>query len=112
MVPRIGDWTLEERLSEDGRPVVVMFLGAGGPAPGPSREQFRRLADGRPEARFYEVDLAENPSLQAKYSLSGELMVLLFVDGEEVARHEGSSAVPQIQRVLGPSTPEADAQGP
>ncbi len=106
MVPRIGDWTLEARLADDGRPVVVMFLGAEDPSSGLWRAQFQWLAGSRPEARFYEVDLAENPSLQTKYSLSTGLMILMFVDGVEVARHEGPSAVPEIERVLGPSDPE------
>jgi thiol-disulfide isomerase/thioredoxin len=107
-VRQIGDWTLEDRLAAGGPPVVVMFLNAEGRADRLRRIDFRRVAGDHPEASFYEVDLIENPSLKAKYSIKLPPTVLIFMDGSEVARHGGPFIASTIVRVLGPCHQEGE----
>jgi hypothetical protein len=109
-VKQIGDWTLEDRLAAGGPPVVVMFLNAEGRADRLRRIDFRRVSEDHPEANFYEVDLIENPSLRKKYSITHQPVVLIFVDGSEVARHGGPFLAPTIVRVLGPCHHEGEEQ--
>ena len=107
-IEQIGDWALEDRLAIGDRPLVVMFAKTGGPRNALFRTEFRNVAEAHPEARFYEVDLLENPSLRAKYKLSKPPMILIFVQGVEVARHVGSGIAPTLDRVLGPCHQDGD----
>jgi hypothetical protein len=101
-VRQIGDWTLEDRLAAGGPPVVVLFMKAEGRSDRIRRADFRRVAEDHPQANFYEVDLIENPSLKEKYSIATPPLVLVFVDGAEVARDAGPFVGPTIVRALGP----------
>ena len=105
-VKQIGDWTLEDRLVAGGPPVVVMFRNVEGTADRLRRIDFRRVAQDHPEANFHEVDLIENPSVKTKYRLSVQPVVLVFVDGAEVARHVGPFIGPTIARLFGPCRQE------
>jgi hypothetical protein len=107
-VRRIGDWSLEDRLAAGGPPVVVMFLNAEGKAEPLRRMDFHRVAENHSEASFYEVDLLENPSLRMKYSITQQPLVLMFVDGTEVARYAGTFLGPTLLRVLGPCHQEGE----
>ncbi len=101
-VEQIGDWTLEDRLAMHGPPLVVMFFRMDERRQRLLQGEFRRLAEEHRDARFYEVDLVENPSLVEKYSIATQPMVLVFVDGVEVGRHAGMRVSPMVDRVLGP----------
>ena len=68
----------------------------------------RRVAEEHPEANFYEIDLIENPSIKTKYSISAQPVVLVFVDGTEVARHGGPFIGPTILRLFGPCHQEGE----
>ena len=113
-ITQIGDWTLEDRLAEDPRPMVVTFMKTGERGPDHVREELRYLAAAYPDARFYEVDLVENPSLEAKYLLQKKLeflrlpMTLVFVDGLERARHAGPLLVRSVEKALGPHPEPGD----
>jgi thiol-disulfide isomerase/thioredoxin len=104
-VEQIGDWTLEDRLAMSGPPLVVMFFQMDDPKQRRLQGEFRRLAEEHRDARFYEVDLIENPSLAAKYGLATPPTALVFVDGAEVARHVGAQLATMVDRVLGPGPP-------
>jgi hypothetical protein len=102
-VPRISDWTLEDRLFLDGPPLVVMFLEADKRAADLRRWEFRRVAREHPDARFVEVDLIENPSMAQRYSITAAPSVLVFIHGVEVARHTGAHLEATVDRILGNS---------
>jgi len=110
-VEQIGDWTLEDRLGMHGPPLVVMFFRMDERRQRMLQGEFRRLAGEHPDARFYEVDLVENPSLAQKYSIATPPMVLVFVDGVEVGRHVGIHVATTVDRVLGPG-PSVDGEAP
>ena len=107
-VTRISDWDLEDRLGMDHRPIVVMFFRTGEIGLRPPREELQYLADSYPDARFFEVDLLENPSLVRKLGLQKRFtrfvlpLTVVFVEGVEKARHVGSLLVGVVEQVLGP----------
>ncbi len=107
-VEQIGDWTLEDRLAVHGPPLVVMFFRVDERRQRMLQGEFRRLAEEHRDARFYEVDLVENPSLLQKYSFSTLPVVLVFVNGVEVGRHVGMRVSAMVDRVLGPGPPLDD----
>jgi thiol-disulfide isomerase/thioredoxin len=107
-IEQIGDWTLEDRLATSGRPLIVMFVNSDGLKNHLLRAEFRRVAEEHRDAKFYEVDLLENPSLITKYSIPNPPMVLVFVDGLEVARHVGTLIATTVERVLGSRPPEEE----
>jgi len=102
-IEQIGDWTLEDRLAAGGKPIVIRFMEMGIKGGEAAKRDFKRVASDHPNARFYEVDLVENPSLVARFAISKAPVVLVFVDGVEVARHVGSTLLAgTVNRVLGP----------
>jgi hypothetical protein len=101
-VKRIGDWTLEDRLAETDRPLVVLFFRADGARSAIPESAFRRLADTYPEARFVEVDLVENPSLAARFSITAPPETLVFVGGVVRGRSRGVRLEPAVAGLLGP----------
>jgi uncharacterized protein (DUF849 family) len=105
-VEQIGDWTLEDRLAMHGPPLAILFFKMDEVRQTPLHREFRRLAEEHRDARFYEVDLLENPSLLKKHSILKPPMVLVFVDGVEVGRHAGAHLAAMVDQALGPSPPE------
>lgn len=101
-IEQIGDWTLEDRLAIGGMPIVVRFMETGGKSE-TSRRDFLRVAQEHPKARFYEVDLVENPSLVRRYKLTQVPVVLVFINGSEVARQAGDLMATTVDRALGDS---------
>jgi hypothetical protein len=109
-IEQIGDWTLEDRLAAGGKPLVIQFIEVGVKGGDAGRREFKRCAADHPDARFYEVDLGENPSLAERYAIAKAPVVIVFVDGVEVVRQTGSTMLNAIvDRALGPSgdNPEA-----
>jgi hypothetical protein len=100
-IEQIGDWTLEDRLAIAGKPLVVRFFEVGGKGDDACRRDFLRVAKEHPGARFYEVDLVENPSLAERYQISRAPMVIVFIEGVEVARQAGSLLATTVNRALG-----------
>ena len=107
-IEQIGDWTLEDRLALHGKPLVVRFFELGGKGEGAARKEFARVAAKHPDARFYEVDLVENPSLEERYSISRSPMVIVFIEGVEVARQAGNLLATTVNRALGSPEDPAD----
>lgn len=107
-IEQIGDWTLEDRLAIGGKPLVVRFFEVGGKGDNAARKDFVRVASEHPGARFYEVDLVENPSLAERYSISRTPMVLVFIEGVEVARQAGNLLATTVNRALGSSKDAPD----
>ena len=101
-VRRIGDWTLEDRLAESDRPLVVLFFRADGARSAIPEAAFRRLADAYPAARFVEVDLVENPALAARFAVTAPPETLVFVGGIEKGRGRGVRLEPAVAGLLGP----------
>ena len=101
-IEQIGDWTLEDRLAITGSSVVVRFMETGGKA-GASRRDFLKVAQDHPNARFYEVDLVENPALARRFSITQVPMVVVFINGVEVARQTGDLMATTVDRALGNS---------
>jgi len=102
-IEQIGDWTLEDRLAIGGASIVVRFMETGGKA-GASRRDFMKVATEHPQARFYEVDLVENPGLARRYAITQVPMVIVFINGIEVARQAGSLMATTVDRALGDSS--------
>ena len=102
-IEQIGDWTLEDILAVGGKPVVVRFYETGGKSVA-SRRDFLKVAQEHPNARFYEVDLVENPTLARRYSIAHAPVVLVFINGVEVARQAGDLMATTVDRALGNST--------
>lgn len=101
-IEQIGDWTLEDRLAVNGKPIVVRFMEMGVKGGEGARRDFKRVASEHLNARFYEIDLVENPSLVERYAITKAPVVLVFVNGIEVARHEaGTLLATTVDRVLG-----------
>ena len=113
-ITQISDWTLEDRLADDPRPMVVTFMRTGEPGLAELREEIRYLADAYPDARFYEVDLVENPSLEEKFRLRKKNaslrlpLTMVFVDGLEKVRHTGPLLVRFVEGALGPHPEPGD----
>ena len=106
-IEQIGDWTLEDRLASGGKPIVVRFFEMGGKGDETARRDFLRVAREHPGARFYEVDLVENPSLARRYALTRAPIVIVFIEGVEVARQAGNLLATTVHRALGGSTGDA-----
>src|SRR5258706_7371408 len=95
-IEQIGDWTLEDRLAAGGKPLVVRFIEFGSKGGETFRREFKKIAVDHPDARFYEVDLVENPSLAQRYSIAKDPIVIVFVDGVEVVRQARSTILAAI----------------
>ena len=100
-VIKVGDWGLEDRLVLGGPPLVVLFMIEGDLTSDLRRADFRRVASERPDAKFLEVDVSENPSVVQEYSIRSIPEVIVFLVGHEVARHTKGSLSTTIDRVLG-----------
>ena len=105
-IEQIGDWTLEDRLAVSHEPVVVRFMETGEKG-GASRRDFLRAAKVHPSARFYEVDLVENPSLAGRYAIAKLPLVIVFINGTEVARQAGDLVGTTVDRALNNSPDNA-----
>src|SRR5262245_33751938 len=109
-IEQIGDWTLEDRLAIGGKPLVVRFFELGGKGEAAARKDFARVAARHPDARFYEVDLVENPSLGERYGIVRAPLVIVFINGVEVARQSGNLLATTVNRALGsPEEPSDNA---
>ena len=107
-IEQIGDWTLEDRLAIAGKPLVIRFIEMGGKGEAAARKDFARVAAKHPDARFYEVDLVENPSLAQRYSIARAPLVIVFINGVEVARQAGNLLATTVNRALGTPQDPAD----
>ena len=90
MVKELNDQGLEERVLESEGLVAVAFLDYGSiPC-----DHFRPELDAVSETleaklEFYKLDVSENPSITEELGVQAVPTLLVFRDGEEIARYEG-----------------------
>jgi hypothetical protein len=101
-IEQIGDWTLGDLLATHGAPVVVRFMETGEKGAA-SRRDFQRVASEHPQARFFEIDLVENPGLAGRYAITQTPLVIVFINGVEAARQAGNLMATTVDRALGDS---------
>ncbi len=90
MVRELNDHGLEERVLESDGLVAVAFLDFGSiPC-----DHFRPELDGVAEmlggkVSFFKIDVTENPTITEELGVQAVPTLLVFRDGEEIARYEG-----------------------
>lgn len=90
MVKDVNDQGLEERVLESDGLVAVAFLDFGSiPCEHfrPELEAVSEAMDGRME--FFRLDVTENPSITDHLGVQAVPTLLVFRDGEEIAKYEG-----------------------
>lgn len=99
-VRQINDVKLNEELRNPRGPLVVMFLSTGCAACRLPRIEFGLYAQVTANARFRDVDLAENPKLAGRYDIQRVPTVIVFEDGMETGRHAGTGVAAALKRLL------------
>lgn len=90
MVRDLNDYGVEERVLEAEGLVGVAFLGYDSvPCDHfrPELDGVAALLEGKIE--FYRLDVTENPSITEHLNVEAVPTLLVFRDGEEIARYEG-----------------------
>ena len=90
MVRDLNDHGLEERVLEANGLVGVAFLDYGSiPCDHfrPELEGVAEMLQGKVE--FYRIDVTENPSITEELGVQAVPTLLVFRDGDEIARYEG-----------------------
>lgn len=90
MVKDLNDTGVEERVLESDGLVAVAFLDFGSIPCNHFRPELEAVAsnlDGKVE--FYRLDVTENPSITDDLGVQAVPTLLVFRDGEEIARYEG-----------------------
>jgi len=90
MVKDLNDHGLEERVLESEGMVAVGFLDFCSIPCEHFRPELDAVADmleGKLE--FYKIDVTENPSITEELGVQAVPTLLIFRDGEEIARYEG-----------------------
>jgi thioredoxin 1 len=100
-IPQLTDWTLQDELAREDEAFVVLFTVTDCRACDRPREEFRLLREGYPDVPFYEIDLAENPSLAKAYDIRQVPTTLVFFGGAEAARHVGPGMTGMVRSSLG-----------
>ena len=90
MVKDLNDTGLEERVLESDGLVAVAFLDYGSIPCDHFRPELDSVADTLGEkVEFYKLDVSENPSITEELGVQAVPTLLVFREGEEVARYEG-----------------------
>lgn len=90
MVKDLNDTGLEERVLESDGLVAVAFLDYGSiPCDHfrPELDAVSDMMDGKVD--FYRIDVTENPSITEELGVQAVPTLLVFREGEEIARYEG-----------------------
>jgi thioredoxin 1 len=90
MVKDLNDTGLEERVLESDALVAVAFLDYGSIPCDHFRPELDAVAEtlgGKVE--FYKIDVSENPSITEELGVQAVPTLLVFREGEELARYEG-----------------------
>jgi thioredoxin 1 len=90
MVKDLNDTGVEERVLESDGLVAVAFFDFGSIPCNHFRPELEAVAgqlDGKVE--FYRLDVTENPSITDDLGVQAVPTLLVFRDGEEIARYEG-----------------------
>jgi thioredoxin 1 len=90
MVKDLNDQGLEERVLESDGLVAVGFLDYGSIPCDHFRPELDSVSDTLGEKiEFYKLDVSENPSITEDLGVQAVPTLLVFRDGEEIARYEG-----------------------
>jgi thioredoxin 1 len=90
MVKDLNDTGLEERVLEADGLLAVAFLDYGSiPCDHfrPELDAISETMDGK--VGFYKIDVTENPSITEELGVQAVPTLLVFREGEEIARYEG-----------------------
>ncbi|MER6605961.1 thioredoxin family protein [Streptomyces sp. NPDC000927] len=92
-ISQVNDTSFRTRvLSQNGRPVVVLFTKPGCTACVSARSAVSKFAAAYAgKADVYTADIAMNPQLRATYPRDGVPLVVVFHEGQEVWRRVGGS---------------------
>ena len=90
MVRDLNDTGLEERVLESEGLVAVAFLDWGSIPCEHFKPELEAVSDGlHGKAEFYRIDVSENPSITEELGVQAVPTLLVFREGEEIARYEG-----------------------
>jgi thioredoxin 1 len=90
MVKDLNDHGLEERVLESDGIVAVAFLDYGSIPCEHFRPELDAVSDTMGEKiEFYKLDVSENPSITDDLGVQAVPTLLVFRDGDEIARYEG-----------------------
>ncbi|MFN3484628.1 MAG: thioredoxin family protein [Planctomycetota bacterium] len=90
MVRDLNDHGLEERVLEAEGPVAVAFLDFGSIPCVHFRPELEAVAEAlEGKVAFYRIDVTENPSITEELGVQAVPTLLVFRDGDEIARYEG-----------------------
>jgi thioredoxin-like negative regulator of GroEL len=99
-VRETNDWLLTEEIAVPDVPVLVMFEGVDGPRSDARLSFFSAAAQHAGPARFFHVNVDENPSVVDAYQLKKLPCVVLFMESKEIARKTGAPADKAILEML------------
>jgi thioredoxin len=90
MVRELNDEGVEEKVLESDGLVAVAFMAYGSVPCKHFRPELDATADAvEGKIGFYKIDVDENPSITEDLGVEAVPTLLVFRDGEEVARYEG-----------------------
>jgi len=90
MVKELNDQGLEERVLESDGLVAVAFLDYGSIPCDHFRPELDAVSDTlEGKFEFYKIDVSENPTVTEELGVQAVPTLLVFRDGEELARYEG-----------------------
>ena len=90
MVKDLNDTGVEERVLESDGLVAVAFLDFGSIPCKHFRPELEAVASQlEAKVEFYRLDVTENPSITDDLGVQAVPTLLVFRDGEEIARYEG-----------------------
>lgn len=96
--------------TDDGRPVLVFFANERS---GPARRMESLIAHlarkERERLRVRRVDVDERPELAQRFEITEIPTLVLVKDKHAVARIDGRTSAPRIERMLEPHLPEPAA---
>jgi thioredoxin-like negative regulator of GroEL len=100
-VRETNDWLLTEEIAVPDVPVLVLFDAIEGPKRSETDVAFLAAAARHSgPARFFRVNVDENPSVEETYQLRKLPTLLLFIEGKEIARKSGAVGDKAILEML------------
>ena len=90
MVKDLNDTGLEERVLESDGMLAVAFLDYGSIPCDHFRPELDAVSDTLDgKVQFFKIDVTENPSITEELGVQAVPTLLIFREGEEIARYEG-----------------------
>lgn len=99
-VRETNDWLLTEEIAGPDVPVLVLFEGLDGRRSEAGAAFFAAAAQHAGPARFFRVNVDENPSVAETYQLRKLPAFVLFIEGKEIARKTGAQGDKAILEML------------